>query len=291
MKDRATARIEREQRHARIRADARQRLAELGATRPDQIDLDALVERAGARVSIEDLEGATARVIWLGSEAKIVITNRLLHLGAIRFSIAHELAHLWLGHWLATHDIDAMIERVCTPLRPDHRATERDANVHASETLMPEPMVRPLCIVPEVTLAPANAIADTFRTSLLASARRFVELTPQRCAIVLSELGRVRWVHTSATFPDWIRRGRRLDPACAAFDYATRGVIDTAPRLIGGDAWLPHDRIDGSNMELVEHSAVVPELGAVVSMVWIPDRDVRHLDLAGFDPEETKIVA
>lgn len=280
VRDRAVGRAEREQKHEGIRADARQRLAELGAVRPDQIDLDALAERAGARISIEELEGATARVIRIGSEAKIAITNRLVDLGAIRFSIAHELAHLWLGHWLAAHDLGAVIERLCTPLRGDQRATEREANVHATETLMPEPMVRPLCTVSQVTLAPAYAIAREFRTSLLASARRFVELTPQRCAVVYSELGRVCWVHPSATFPDVIQRGMRLDPSCAAFEYAARGVIDTAPRVTDGDAWLPEHQIDGSRIEVVEHSAVVRELGAVVSLLWIPDREARHLDLA-----------
>ncbi|MEJ7598480.1 MAG: hypothetical protein WKG01_11270 [Kofleriaceae bacterium] len=51
--------------------------------------------------------------------------------------------------------------------------------------------------------------------------------------------------------------------------------------MLSADAWLPRDRIDASTVEIVEHSAVVPELGVVFSMLWIPDREIRHLDLTG----------
>jgi Zn-dependent peptidase ImmA (M78 family) len=289
--ERATRRTERELRHTRIRADARRRLAELGVTRPDEIDLDALAARAGAHVSIEDLEGASARVLRIQDHAKIVISKRLVDVGAIRFSIAHELAHLSLGHWLDGRDARAIIDRLCDPLRSDDQATERDASVHASETLMPEPMVRPLCTVSQATLEAAHTIAREFRMSVLASAMRFVELTTTCCAIVYSELGRVRWVKPSATFRAWIPSGMRIDPASAAFDYAARGVIDPAPRLIDAEAWIPQRWLDGSHVDVIEHCAVVSELGAVIALVWVPDRDVRHLDLPGCETRETKIVA
>jgi Zn-dependent peptidase ImmA (M78 family) len=273
-------RAERELKLRGIRADAQKQLAELDMRRPEDIDLLAIAKRLRANVKIAPLDGATARVIRIGPTARIVITNRLNDPGAIRFSIAHELAHVRLDHDFSVDSASGALERICHPLRADHRGSEREASVHATETLMPEPMVRPLCAVPHVTLEPARAIAKTFTTSLLASAMRLVELSDQRCAIVYSELGRVKWVKPSATFPAWIPRGRRLHPTSAAFEYSQRGRIDPAPHVLFAGAWLPEMRIDSTNVEIVEHSAVVPELGAVFSLLWIPDREAKYLDLA-----------
>jgi hypothetical protein len=88
----------------------------------------------------------------------------------------------------------------------------------------------------------------------------------------------VCWLKPSPTFPDWIPRGRR-DPTSAAFDYFRHGRMDDEARLVAADEWLSRDRIDGSNVHIVEHSAVVPDLGAVFSRLWIPGAEARRLDL------------
>ncbi len=62
------------------------------------------------------------------------------------------------------------------------------------------------------------------------------------------------------------------------FEYNERGKLDGAAQLLTADVWLPRDRIDGANIHLVEQSAVIPELGAVFTMLWIPDHEVSHLD-------------
>jgi hypothetical protein len=183
-----------------------------------------------------------------------------------------------LGHEIPEGD-DAM-ERICKPFDKSRSPSEREASVFASEIVMPEHMVKPYCAVPHVTLAPAREIADMFTTSLLASAMRFVELTDEACAVAYSVNGRVRWIKPSATFPDWIPRGRRLDPRSAAFDYHDTGTLDASPQLLTADAWLPRERIDSVNVQLVEHSAVIAPLGVVFSMLWIPRRELRHFDLA-----------
>jgi hypothetical protein len=273
-------RAERELKLHNVRAQARRLLDELQMTRPEHIKLDAIALHLRARIEVGDLDGATARVLRIGPTARIIVTNRLSDAGAIRFSIAHELAHLQLEHALVADDTSGILERICNPLRGDHIGSEREASVFASETLMPEPMVRPICAVSHVTLAPAQAIARAFNTSLLASAMRFVELTDHRCAIVYSELGRVKWVKPSATFSVWIPRRRRLHPTSPAFEYSQRGQIDRDPHVLDAGAWLPRAQIGSANAQIVEHAAVVPELGAVFSLLWIPDREVHQLDLA-----------
>src|SRR5690606_17706163 len=87
-------------RHAVARARALEAIAWLGALGPGPIDVEALAEKLGAEIVFEDLEGAKARVIQIGARARIVISARIVGVGAIRFSIAHEIAHLLLKHYL-----------------------------------------------------------------------------------------------------------------------------------------------------------------------------------------------
>jgi IrrE N-terminal-like domain len=270
----------REQRVAEIRAEALQALAHLDVRSVADIDLIALAKRLGVEVVFDGLDGASARVVRLrGDRARITLSDRISDLGAIRFSLAHELAHLILRHVLVL-DGDPFLERVCRPLREDGSDLEREASVFAAELLMPESWVRPMCGGSHVSLDTVRSIARTCRTSTLASALRFVELTSECCAVAYCELGRVRWVKRSRAFEHWIPTGRLVDPTSAASDYFRRGAIDDHPRLIGADAWLPRRATDGSGVRIAEHATIVPELGAVFSLLWVPPTEALHLSSA-----------
>ena len=269
-----------DEREADARAEARRMLEEARVVRPDDIDLDRMAEAEGAEIVYDDLDGATASVIRIGSVARIRVSNRIHDLGAQRFTIGHELGHLRLVHEIPVGNTNEVIERMCKPSEKSRRAPERAASVFASEIVMPESLVRPYCTVPCMTLAPARSIASDFITSVLASAMRVTGITTERCAIAYSVLGRVRWIKRSATFPEWIPRERRVDPMSAVFDYYEHGRLDGAARLLTADAWLPRHRIDGTNVRIVEQSAVIAELGAVFTMLWLPPDEVLHLDLA-----------
>lgn len=266
-------------RSPRACAEALRLLEECCVKRPEDIDVEAMAAANRAEIVYDDIDGATASVLQLGDVARIRISNRIDDVGWKRFTIAHELGHIRLDHVVPGDAADA-VERVCRPLDKARSVPEREASVFSSELIMPEPMVKPRCLVKCVTLTPARAIAEEFTTSVLASAMRFVELSDECCAIAYSVLGRIQWLKPSATFPDWIPRGRLLDPRSAAFDYDETGVLDGAPQLLTADAWLPRDRIDSADVQMVEHAAVIPALGVVFSMLWIPRHEIRHIDLA-----------
>jgi hypothetical protein len=66
----------------------------------------------------------------------------------------------------------------------------------------------------------------------------------------------------------------------AAADYARIGRLDHGVNVLGADAWLPRTRVDHASVQIVEQSAVIPELGAVFTMLWLPKREVAHVDFA-----------
>jgi hypothetical protein len=247
-------------------------------TRLDQIDLDLIAESIGAEIVYGDLDGAMGSLIRIGTRAKIRISDRVVDVGGQRFTCGHEIGHIVCD--LPRRDGEHPTEQLCNPFERSRKPPERVASVFASELLMPEPWLKPYCVGPCISLALARGIADECATSLLASALRVTELSSESCAVAYSVGGRVKWVKRSVSFPDWIPRGRRIDPMSAAAEYARTGKLDHKVHVLGADAWLPRTRVDSASVQIVEQSAVIPELGAVFTMLWLPKREIAHVDVA-----------
>ncbi len=265
----------------RARAEARRLLHEAGVTTPAHIDVETIARAQGAELVYGLLRGATARVMRIGAKglARIRVSDRITHPGVQRFSIAHELGHLVLGHELPTVadsvDPATVVARACERKRRNGIDPEAEANAFAAELLMPERLTRRRCEVSPVCLAPVRGIAQDFRTSLSASAIRFAELTSERCAAIYSERGAVSWAVPSPTFATTIARGARLDRASVAHDYFRTGAIDDRPQAVPAEAWID----DSSDVEIVEHSAALPDLGAVITLLWVPESVAPRLGM------------
>ena len=257
----------------RARAAARRLLHEAGVTAPAHIDVEVIARAQGAEIVYGDLRGANARVMRIGSKgvARIRVSDRITHPGVQRFSIAHELGHLVLGHELpaVADSIDpaTVVARACERKRRNGVDPEAEANTFGAELLMPEPLTRRRCEVSPVCLGPVRGIAQDFRTSLSASAIRFVELTSERCAAVYSEKGSVSWAVHSPTFTATIPRGTPLDRNSVAHDYFRTGTLDERAQPVPAAAWIDHS----GDAEIIEHSAALPDLRAVVSLLWVPE--------------------
>jgi Zn-dependent peptidase ImmA (M78 family) len=248
----------------RARAEAKALLRRFGVRSAAHIKVEAFAAAFGIKIVEGKLDGARAR---LKTKPKPVIrvSDRPIAPGEWRFCVTHELGHHVLDH--ATVRVDALCDR--RPAQPPGttRHAEAEANTYAAEVLMPSDLVGERCAVTQPDLDIARSIAEEFGTTLGASAIRVAELSPERCAAIYSEAGRIVWAVRSPTFTARIERGRALDRASVAYDYFATGSLDERPQPIPADAWLETSSSD----DLIEHSVAIPDTRGVITLLWVAE--------------------
>ncbi len=143
-----------------------------------------------------------------------------------RFTIAHELGH----HLL--HDDDHFVQCIDDePRRGRAWHVEREANDFATELLIPQALGAAYCVATRPAIDDVERLARVFKTSVVMSAIRFVELSPAPCAAAMVVDGKVRWATESAAFPGRIAKGRTIDAATATSN------ADPSPRVVPAEAW------------------------------------------------------
>lgn len=232
-------------------------------THPEQ--LEDIAWLLGARVVDGGLNGSLARVTRLDHLSCIRVSHRHVEPGQRRFSIAHELGHIVLGH-------DGVGTCTWKDKPPTERSPliEQEANAFAAELLLPEARVRPRCEVSPVSLDVVSEIARDFHTSLVATSIRFAELSSERVAVVCSLRSRVRWVVQSEMFWPEIERGKPVLPWSVAYNYFRSRRLPSEAEEIDATAWIDGDKVSGA-AEIIEHAVEIPSIRGVLSLIWIPD--------------------
>lgn len=193
-------------------SQAERLLQSFGITSPDEIDIEAVAWEMGVKVRNGALESCEARIIGFRDRAIITVRGD----GdprRRRFSIAHEL-----GHW-QQHRGKSSICRASEigSFGQGGAIIERQADNYAADLLMPAYLFRPLAAAfRRPSFEAIDALAGAFNTSRLATALRFIDLSPWSCLIVCHGPNGRRWFRRNASIPDhWFPRDE-LDPESAA---------------------------------------------------------------------------
>lgn len=247
-----------------------------GVRLPADIQIEKFAAARGVRIVEGGVSGAMARLCW-GPEPIIRVSEHVADPSEQKWCTCHELAHLVCKHPPDEFDHLCKHER---PYKPPRAGTERhyeaEANVFTAEVMMPRDQLSGRCERAAPNLEIAYAIAKEFTAPLAASAIRFAELTPERCCVVYSERGKTIWAVPSARFSAKIARGARLDRRTVAFDWHDRHKIDDRAQPIAADAWLSTDK----DVEIIEHSAVLPTTNGVITLLWVPETVAAQLKMA-----------
>jgi hypothetical protein len=243
-----------------VRSEARSLVRRLGLVLP--VDVEHVAAVLGAEVIDAPLGGAQAQLLRWQGRARIRVHQGETHAGARRFSIGHELGHLWLGHHGGIEPA-----RCVTPIGDARaiRGVEAEANAFASELLLPAPLVAPWTDVLEPDLDNARSLAAAARVSLTAAALRVCELSATPCAVLRCQRGRITWAARSPTFAGFLPRGRLAGPESAVSDLIAWGRLPREPRPVPAATWL--DTAATSAGALIEHATTLP--GSNDVLCWL----------------------
>lgn len=226
-----------------------------------KVDLMQIVSNLGITVIEEDL-GISGRVCGClvrdGLNAIILVNQYINNQGRRHFTIAHEL-----GHYCISSHIRNMYE--CDKFKLEDYASkdeENEANIFASELLLPSKEVKELLERKPVSLGLIQAVANDYEMSVSAVAVKFTKLTREdTCASVLTKDDTVVWRMRS---PRFFRKGLDIKTKVHS-SPSLKAKSHPAQWLIGRDITeIPH---------VLEESIVFPNLQMKLSIITVPDSD------------------
>lgn len=250
---------------AQIRA--REIIRKLRLQTPADISIEDIAWVRGALVIENGLRGAEARLVHTpGLEPAIIRVNATIREpGRKRFAIAHELGHLELNH--NPGGVTECAEKHFLLWYEGQNQKEVEANLFAAELLMPEEMLRARIERTLPSMELIEGLAADFRTTLTATAIRYVDLCGEKCAVILSTAGQVAWTRRCPEFRYWIVPKRTLSSNSYAADFFSKGTVSERMETVRLDAWVENA---SARESIKEQSRALPSYNSVLSLLWIP---------------------
>jgi len=248
---------------------ARAIIRELELREPADIEIDLIAAYRGAIVTETDMEGCDGRLICRGKSGFIEVRRRIAEPNKKRFVAAHELGHFEIhdGHDQSACYLDKRLHYFYSRVEPE----EEDANEFACELLMPEELFKPRCTKFTPCIEGIDSVAQEFRTSLTATAMRYVTFSPYCCALICTEQGTRKPYRTSEEFPFRIARGA-LDPRSHAFGFGEGAPNPRKMQQTIASAWLEPQGIERIKC-IREESRVLSRYGKILTLLWMELED------------------
>ena len=216
----------------------------------------------------------------------LLYNDRVQSSGRINFTIAHELGH----YLLHRKEEDAF--RCSTEDLLDWGSTARqreaDADKFAAMLLMPLDDYRKQVESAKVDIDLLGACADRYGVSLVAAIRQWIEFTPLRAVLVVSNDGFINWSWSSRNA---LRTGARFRfsketipiPEGSLAAQAIRHPDERTGIELPARVWFKEEPAD---MSLREMRVVSDQYELVITLLILPDREPWEKD----DEEEDELL-
>jgi hypothetical protein len=147
-----------------------------------------------------DKLGVSGFLMRIGDDFGIGYSTAIQNEGFINFTVAHELGHYFLsGHVEALIDGKEGFHYSASGFVSNNEH-EREADSFAAELLMPEPQFKAALQRAGAGFPAIQTLADTGRTSIIATAIRFAKLADDPVAAILTSNSQIEWCFVSPEF-------------------------------------------------------------------------------------------
>lgn len=253
-------------RSARATHKARQVLADLNITSPEQLDVLLIAAHHNVFVRFRALAHEEGHMLRAHDRALVVVNQRARQSEKWRFVVAHEL-----GHFLLHQEHDQL--PICTDLALHSWYSsckiEREANAFAAELLMPKALFSACCDDlqgdPWPSLDHVSMLATGFETSLTATALRFAQLTQRSVAVVHATKNHIDWCAQSPSFKLNIKPDTPLHQGSWAAALHSGQLIPAEPLPCASSAWDKH--LQDAPARLVEHSIMMNHYASSLTLL------------------------
>lgn len=228
----------------------------------DEIDLHEIAWRVGKLVIKEcTMQNCEGRLVTDGKTGVIRVNREIIHTGRQRFTISHEIGHFCLNH----HE-RKRFESHYEYKNKNSGCIETEANQFASELLMPCKLVKKSIsgVTPEIDSI--IHLSEIYQTSILATALKFVELTPSPCILVCTDnTGRIKWHKKSISYSVPFHR-KRIDKNSMTNYVLQTGEDVCSHKEVPKESWFGRYN---SCKSLKESAYYVKQTDEVISLLWI----------------------
>lgn len=242
---------------------ARELLSSFGLSRIQ--NLNEILHVLKLKVVEKDLTSVDGVLIRKSGKGIIAVKRSVKEIGRKNFTICHEIGHYILPkHGTVTCKSDE-IDSWKSNLSP----YEIEANRFASELLLPTRVIFPLVEKKKATLTLVKEIANSFQTSLTATALKCVAITEEQCAVVWSVDGQIKWCKPNENFRSYIPK-KQLDSDSFAYQLSQTSIVHEKDGFVYANAWINNDSLT-SNDKIWEDSIHLPAYNGVLTILTLDD--------------------
>ena len=201
--------------------------------------------------------------------------------GFQNFTLAHELGHYFIpGHPEALLKDEGMHYSKAGYIAK--HPCEREADIFATEFLMPWKLIDPLVNRGQRGFEAVNLLADSCGSSLLASAIRYTEVTRECVVVVVSCRGIVEFMTASEPFRSggigWLERGDLLSHKVPSSRLALDETWINSSQVVQEGTYLDHWFASAPHVEIEEDVVGLGSYGRMLSVLfmdWSPEEQLE----------------
>lgn len=252
---------------ALAKANAKKFLRKYGIRKPGRVDVVALANLESIYVQKGKPGEALGRICYSGNEGVLTISGDVSLESQQRFIIAHELGHYCNEFIGGTLFYTCRAEYLFNPYLKNQE--EEDANVFASELLMPEEWFVKRVKGKRFEKRLLDDLTEFFGVGLSAAALRYAELGNYPAGFIFTTDGKVKHCKFHPSFHyQFIPAGSKVNDLSYVHDFYEGKEIPAEPEKILADAWFANDYHYKKDHFINELVIPMPFYNSALVVVW-----------------------